>query len=239
MSIIVGVIGSPLELSGNFVLSCESDTLNGYSTGDPVSSWTDSSGTGNHATASGSLRPTYNVDANGFKYLKYTRADKTRLVTTNNQIQPAAITICLVLCVDLINAENKEIFGSSTGVNLKDRQRILSNYSLQSDVSGIAQSSSVLATNISTDGQKVVITYRRESDGTISIYRNFLLVKKQVVTFTPQTANFPYVLGTLGPQDNYFMDGRYYQAHVCHEALSDQKIKKLIRYAAFKSGIRI
>ncbi len=239
MSTIVGVIGSPLELSSNFVLSCESDSLTGYTVGDPVTSWTDNSGTGNHASASGSLRPTYNVDANGFKYLKYTRADKTRLITANNQIQPNSITVCLVLRIDLINNEVKEIFNANTGVNSKDRQRILTNYSLQSDVSGIAQSSAVVSPSISSDGQKVVITYRREADGTISVLKNSLLIKKQLVTFTPQTFNAPYTIGTLGPQDNYFIDGGYYQVHVCHESLNDQKIQKLIRYAAFKSGIRI
>ena len=239
MSIITGVIDNPMVLSSNFVLSCEADTLSGFVSGDAISTWTDYSGTNNHASYSGTLRPTFDIDANGFKCLKYSRANKTRLVTTNNQTQPAAITICLVLRIDLINGENKELFNAGSGSNTKDRQRMQPNYSLQSDVSGIAQSASVVCTNFSSDGEKFILTYRRETDGTVSVFKNSVLVKKQVVTFTPQTANLPYVIGTLGPQDNYFIDGAYYQAHVCHEALSDQKIRKLVRYAGFKSGIKI
>ncbi len=76
---------SPSDLSGlNLWLKADSLSLND---GDPVSSWTDSSGKGNHATGTGANRPVFKTNIiNGYPIVQFTNANTSYVDAPNGAL---------------------------------------------------------------------------------------------------------------------------------------------------------
>ena len=71
--------------SAGAVLALDSRFISGLSDGDPVSTWTDRSGSGNNATQSGSARPTFETgEQGGNPTIRFDGADDNLIHTATN-----------------------------------------------------------------------------------------------------------------------------------------------------------
>lgn len=235
-------IGKLSNISSNFILSCESNDLNGYNIGDVISSWTDNSGLNNHLIqANGSRKPTYDIDAFGFKYLKFTQADFTALYSTNSYAQQSNLTIVMVCRLDELVSGPFKVFFYTGGNPLTDR---ISNSNIALWLSYIISNSTVpnsfiTANNAYPTTSKVVIATRKTSSQFEMWLNGIRVINTSVTSFTPSATLQQFYLGGNTATGDSHINGGHYQIHVCAEALNDQNLKKIIRYAAFKSGVKI
>ena len=241
MSILTGIIDNPMQLSSNFVLSCEVNTLNGYSIGDPVLIWNDQSGTGNHVIRHNNLYgATYNVDAQGYPCLNSIGAaamGNGRYLTTLSSVQPASgVTYVVVFNAA---ATFRFLFSRLDSFPYKKEGLLLQNQSVRTDITINSTAGSLVSSGLFSVGDKTIVAYRRNSSGFCQHFRGFKQIgAMQLTDFSFSTNNVVYNI-FYDSQGGSVFSGDVYQMHICHEALSDDKLMKLIRYAAFKSGIKI
>ncbi len=235
MSLTVPIIDSPMQLSSNFLLSCEANNLTGYNIGDSISGWTDNSGLNNHLIqTTASRRPSYDIDNLGFKYLKFTQTGLTSFVSTNSYAQQSNLTIVMAMRMDeLVSSTFRQTFytGSSP---LTDRVEISAvalwlGYIISNTTT---PSSFISANNAYPNINKAIVAIRRTPTLCETFINGTRVVNTPITSFTASTSpqQFQLQLQSLGG---------HYQIHVCAEALNNQKLKQLMRYSAFKSGIKI
>lgn len=227
MPIGVPIIDNPMQLSSNFIVSVETSKLNGYNVGDDVVSMVDNSGTGNSFVSNSTPRYSkFLIDAEGYKCVDFNVVGGVSYMTSNTYVQPNEITYCGVFDVNVngaITTSFMELFNSDTFSFIPTSQTYLGLGSIS-----FALSQSVIPL------KKNVILVRR------SLTRIELWVNGALVYFNTYTT-----LSLLNSPRRFYVSSngsfksKFYGIHVCTEYLDDVKIKKLMRYCAFKAGIKI
>jgi hypothetical protein len=239
--VLASIIDSPMQLSSNFVLSCEANDLMGYNIGDAISSWTDNSGLNNHLVQSlVSKQPIFNIDSFGFKCLDFNQTNFTNLYSTLQFAQANNITVVQAVRVDeFISGLFKVLNIGDSSVSI-DRVQLFASSRRISFIAGNASEGEILSSvNTNFNSSKCVVAFRR-TPTRVEMWLNFRKILDSVLTnltFAPTLRT--YNLGRFAGTGDAHINGANYQFHVCHEAFTDQKLKQLIRYTAFKSGIAI
>jgi hypothetical protein len=234
-------ITNPLELSSNFVLSVEANNLDGYNINDPVTTWVDNSGLNNNLVqTSESRKPKFEIDSFGYKCLKFTYDNKTNLTSTLSYPLQDNLTVSMCLRIDSFLSSAFITIISTGPFPLYDRLNISSIAKWIAFASSRVTPNNFVSTNNTYPNfDKCVITLRR-SNSFIEVFIN----KRRVVAGSINSFNASTTLQKIEVADDIinsttYVNGAYYHIHVCHEFLSDEKLQKLIRYVAFKSGVNL
>lgn len=234
-------ITNPLELSSNFVLSVEANNLDGYNINDPVTTWVDNSGLNNNLVqTSESRKPKFEIDSFGYKCLKYTYDDKTSLSSTLSYPLQTNLTVSVCLRVDSYLSSSFMTFFAIGLSPLYDRINISSIAKWIAFASSrVTPNNFVSVNNAYPNFDKCVITFRR-TNSFIELFINKRRVITSAITSFSDSATAQKVeIGDAIGNSTSYVNGAYYHVHVCHEFLSDEKLQKLIRYVAFKSGVNL
>lgn len=220
------------DFGSNLVLCCESGDIPTLNIGDSVDSWIGKIGSFYQTTPA--FKPTYQIDSNGFKYLRFS---SSTMYTTTTYLQPSNITIALVY-KEISVGNRRYYFGMSKNSQpLEGMAFSNSNIFASSITDQVNGSGQVLSTKLDTvNGYKTLI-YTRTSTGVVTLYLNGRLFHKQTIT------NLSYDPTPIGYSLCRSEDGqRYscdmYAVYTWHSAISQDKILKLDRYMRFKSGVK-